>query len=172
MNARETFAYHMTKALGALGKCDIGFVCQETERARHLLIRARAERVAALTAEGMREVDMIHEGAPQTIMQTARKVLGSSVIPFKKDCTGSSAGGDHYANILDEMTEPGKCIRSPLPNGLTKTQFTHKLYHRASLKGIRVSIVSRRMPKGIVSITCMDHAGHREQQRRLAAQAS
>ncbi len=172
MNARETFAYHMTKALKALGSCDIGFVCQEVPRARALLIRAQAERAAVLHHEGMRECDLIQEGAPQTILQTARKVLGAGVIPFKMDCQGARAGGDHIARILEEMTKPGDSIRCPIPRGLTHSQFGAVLRQRAFMHGIRLSIIKRDMPEGILSVTCTDHAGHRERERRFAAQSA
>ncbi len=171
MNARETFAYHMTKALAALGKCDIGFVCQETRRAKALLVRAKAERAATLAKDGMRECDMIHEGAPQNVLTQARVVLGTSVVPFKHDCKGASVG-DRYANILDEMRQPGNSVKVPIPQGLTQGQFGNMLRHRAFMRGIRLSVLKKGMPKGILSVTCTDHADHRQQQRRLATQSS
>lgn len=165
MTNQEAFALHFTKALQALTHCPIAFVQTETMKGRELLSKARAQRVAALVKDGWTDARLAREGGAETLTASARRILGVEAIPFINDCQGARIG-DIYANLLDDMRKPGDSFKTPIPKGMTHASFGDKLRHRAQMRGMRLSVVAKDMPKGILKVTCTDHAAHRQAQRQ------
>lgn len=85
------------------------------------------------------------------------------------DCVGARVGATPC--VLTEMKKPGDSYVVPIPKHRTLMSWRSGLSLKAGHMGIRISIITKGMPKDMARVTCVDHVTHREQQRRLAAQA-